>query len=191
MSAYDSMLGKREVEGSVADTFEAEFPMVTGRKVEILSRDETPDYVAPDCLARIDGIETGVELTSIHAGDADSVVTEVLRLAHKKHVSYERRGLFSRPMILLGHLDWPSPDVEGIALFDVCHEIEHMTEASDFDKCGFSEIWLMDAGAKYTSRKDPRCPADFYCFAPADTFGFWERERKRRPYWSFLLDHFS
>src|SRR5215472_8138953 len=33
MSAYDYQLGRREVETAIADTFEQEFPMVTGRSV--------------------------------------------------------------------------------------------------------------------------------------------------------------
>ena len=46
----------------------------------------------------------------------------------------------------------------------------------------------MDEGSNYTSRRDPRAPADFFCFAPVDKIGFWERERKRRPYWGLLTD---
>ncbi len=46
----------------------------------------------------------------------------------------------------------------------------------------------MDDGPKYTSRTDLRAPADFFCFAPADRIGFWERERKRRPYFGLVRD---
>jgi hypothetical protein len=45
MSAYDYQLCRREVEAGVADTFEAEFSMVTGRPVETLSRGESPDRI--------------------------------------------------------------------------------------------------------------------------------------------------
>jgi hypothetical protein len=182
MSAYDSLLGKREVETDMAETFEAEFPVVTGRSVEILSHGESPD-----CIARIDGVETGVELTSIKAGSAEDMVLEIRRLASKKHKSYKARGLFQiRPIILLGHLDWPGVDVEGPALYDVWEKLEDCFDPSDFVGLGFSEIWLMDETLKYTSRKDPRCPADFFCFGPAVRVGFWEQERKRPPYWSLI-----
>jgi hypothetical protein len=182
--AYDNALGLREAETCVADTFEAEFPDITGRTVKILSEGEAPDRVA-----LVDGIETGVELTSIHAGDADDIVAEVLRLAGQKDQSYKRRGLFDvRPIILLGHLDWPAKDIEGPALYDVHKELAGLIVTSNFDGFGFSEIWLMDDGPKYTSRRDPRAPADFFCFAPTEKIGFWERERKRRPYWGLIRD---
>ena len=183
--AYDNALGLRESESSVADTFEAEFPVVTCRTVKIIELDGDP----PDRVALIDGIETGVELTAIHAGSADDIVAEVLRLARQKHDSYMRRRVFDRgPMILLGHLDWPYPDVEGPALYDVWEKLTELTVPSDFDGFSFSEVWLMDHGPKYTSRSDPRAPADFFCFAPAERAGFRERERKRRPYWGLILD---
>ncbi|MGO8918180.1 MAG: hypothetical protein ACLQJR_19950 [Stellaceae bacterium] len=182
--AYEDTLGRREVETGVADTFEAEFPVITGRTVKILSAGESPDRVA-----LIDGIETGVELTSIKAGSADHIIAEVLRLASQKHESYERRGIFdSRPIILLGHLDWPAKNVEGPALYDVHQELAELIVPSEFEGFGFSEIWLMDDGPKYTSRRDPRTPADFLCFAPAEKIGFWERERRRRPYWGLVRD---
>jgi hypothetical protein len=183
-SAYDYALGLREAETSAADTFEAEFPVVTGRTVKILSAGESPDRTA-----LIDGIESGVELTSIKAGSAEYIITEVLRLARQKDESYERRGIFhARPIILLGDLDWPAKDVEGPALYDVHEEISELIVPTDFARFGFSEIWLMDDGLKYTSRRDPRAPADFFCFAPADKIGFWERERKRRPHWGLVWD---
>ncbi len=182
--SYEDALDRREVETGVADTFEAEFPMITGRTVKILSAGESPDRVA-----LIEGIETGVELTFIKAGSADHIIAEVLRLASQKHESYERRGIFdTRPVILLGHLDWPAKDVEGPALYDVHEELAELVVPSDFDGFGFSEIWLMDDGPKYTSRRDPRMPADFSCFAPAGKIGFWEREGKRRPYWGLVRD---
>jgi hypothetical protein len=112
--AYEDALGRREVETGGADTFEAKFPVVTGRTVKILSAGESPDR-----LALIDGIETGVELTLIKAGSADHIIAELLRLASQKHESYERRAIFdTRPIILLGHLDWPAKDVEGPELYE-------------------------------------------------------------------------
>ncbi len=182
--AYDDALGRREVETGVADTFEAEFPLITGRTVKILSAGESPDRAA-----LIGGIETGVELTAIKADSADDIIAEVLRLARQKHESYDRRYIFdTRPVILLGHLDWPAKDVEGPALYDVHQELAERVVPSGFDGFGFSEIWLMDDGSKYTSRHDPRAPADFFCFAPAEQIGFWQRERKRRPYWGLVRD---
>ena len=80
--AYDNERGRREVETGAADTFEAEFPVITGRTVRILSAGGSPDRIA-----LIGGIETGVELTSIKAGSADHVIAEVLRLASQKHES--------------------------------------------------------------------------------------------------------
>ncbi len=180
----DYALGRREVETSIAETFESEFPAVTGRTVKILSVGE-----APDRLVLIDGIETGLELTAVKAGSPDDVISEMLRLARQKHESYDRRGIFVRQsLILLGHLDWPAMDVEGPALYDLHEEITALAVLSDFGCFGFSEIWLMDEGLKYTSRRDPRAPADFFCFAPEEQFGFWERERKRRPYWGLVRD---
>jgi hypothetical protein len=185
--AYGDALGLREVETSVSDTFEMEFPIVTDRTVEVLSAGESPDRVA-----LIDGIEIGVELTSIKADGPDRIVAEVLRLARKKHESYQRRGIFnSRSIILLGHLDWPAIDAEGLALYDLHDELAKRIVHSDFDGFAFSEIWLMDDGPKYTSRRDPRAPADFFCFAPTEKFGFWGCERKRRPYWGLINDFLS
>src|SRR5207237_8702626 len=106
--SYESLLAKRETEEAHAEVFESEFPAVTGRAVKIINTGESPDAVA-----LIDGIETGIELTSIHPGGADGIVGELYRLATQKHESYLRRGLFARPMILLGHLSWPAPVVEG------------------------------------------------------------------------------
>ena len=182
--AYTDALGLREVEAGVAETFEAEFPVVTGRTVRILSGGELPDRIA-----LIDGIETGLELTSIKAGGAEHIVEEILRLARQKYESYERRGIFSvRPIILLGDLGWPAKDIEGPALYDVHGELSELIVSSEFVGLGFEEIWLMDDGPKYSSRTDLRAPADFFCFAPGDKIGFWERKRKRRPYFGLVRD---
>jgi len=185
MSGYDALLGRREVEDSVAETFEEEFPVVTGRSVEIVVRGESPD-----CEALIDNVKTGLELTAIHAGDAETILAEIQSLSGKKGTSYRRRGLFSRPIILLGHLDWPAPDVEGVALFDCHKELAGLAALGVFDCCGFSEVWLMDAGYKYSSRRDSRRPADFFCVGPTSRFGFHQRELKRVPCWSFAQDRF-
>jgi hypothetical protein len=185
MSGYDSLLGRRESEASVADVFEAEFPIVMGRSVKIIERGESPDYVA-----MIDDIETGLELTAIHAGDAETILDEINRISAKKGTSYRLRNLFARPIILLGDLDWPAPDTEGTSLFECHSDLTELIDANKFDSYGFSEVWLMDAGYKFSSRSDSRSPADFFCFAPANYFGFHQRERKRRPYWGLIRDRF-
>ena len=121
--AYDWALGLREGETADADTFEAEFPVVTGRTVQILSVGESPDR-----LALIDGVETGLELTAVKAGDAEEVLAEITRLASKRHNSYASRGIFgARLMILLGGLDWPAPETEGQALYDMHQEFTAIT----------------------------------------------------------------
>ena len=41
----------------------------------------------------------------------------------QEYDSYTRRGVFdTRPMMLLGCLDWPAPEVEGPALYDAREE---------------------------------------------------------------------
>ena len=80
--AYDNALGLSEVETYIADIFDAEFPIITDRAVEMLSSDDFD--LSPDRVALIDGVETGVELTSIRTGSADDIIAEVWRLASKK-----------------------------------------------------------------------------------------------------------
>ncbi len=182
--AYEDALGLREVETCITDAFEAEFPVITRRRVKILSVGE-----APDRLARIDDVETGVELSAIKADGAEHIQAEIWRIANQKHATYTRQGIFdTRPIILLAHLDWPAKNVEGRALYDVWQELEQLIVPSEFASLGFSEIWLMDSGAKYSSRRDPRMPADFFCLKPIDKFGFWQRERRRQPYWDLISD---
>jgi hypothetical protein len=63
-------------------------------------------------------------LTAIKAESVDQILAEVLRLTSQKHETYERRGIFyARPIILLGHRDWPAKAVEGPALYDVHAEL--------------------------------------------------------------------
>jgi hypothetical protein len=170
--------------------------------VEIIGGDDPPDRIA-----LIDGVETGVELTAIMCASAEDIMLAMHRLAKQKHEKYDRRGLFgARPMILLGHLTWPAigtkerenrtmEDMDKAmatypALWDVWEEVDRMYDPSDFDGFGFSEIWLMDDGMKYTPRRDPRSPANFFCFAPSEQGGFWGHERKRRlPYWHLSVEN--
>lgn len=198
----DYEYAKLIVEDMIGEAFESDFPKVTGRTVEIIDAADPPDLIA-----RIDGIVTGVELTAIHAASADHIVAEMYRLAGQKHEKYTRAGLFSdQPIILLGHLTWPAmgtrerenltPEVLDRAmatypaLWDVWREVEDMHGPSDFAEFGFSEIWLMDDGMKYTSRRHPGHPADFFCFAPFEQGGFWQRERKRALPYSLLYAGF-
>jgi hypothetical protein len=51
-----------------------------------------------------------------------------------------------------------------VTIYDVHEELAELFVPIDFGGFGFSEIWLMDDGPKYTSRRDPRAPADFCCF---------------------------
>jgi hypothetical protein len=100
----DDVIGKRMCEDMTAESFESDFPNVTGRMVEIIGGDDPPDLIAV-----IEGVETGVELTAIMAASAEDIVLGMHRLAKQKHTKYGRRGLFgARPMILLGHLTWPA-----------------------------------------------------------------------------------
>jgi hypothetical protein len=87
---------------------------VTGRTVKLIASAEvrptelrlsTESRPVGGLLVWATEAKTGVELTAIHAGSADVVVAEVLRLAQQKHASYTRRGVYDTwPMILLGHL---------------------------------------------------------------------------------------
>jgi hypothetical protein len=89
-----------------------------------------------------------------HSSDAMAI------WASQKHDSYTRRNIFdTRPIILLGDLDWPAKDVEGPALYDIYEELPELIVPSDFARFGFSEILLMDDCPKYTSRRDLRTPA--------------------------------
>jgi hypothetical protein len=90
-------LGLRECETNDAETFGAEFPAVTRRTVKILDCSGDP----PDRMALIDGIVTGVELTSAHTATAEDIVEEVLRLVKQKHESYKPRGIFNNGPVLL------------------------------------------------------------------------------------------
>ena len=108
--SYADALGLREVETALADTFEAEFPIVTGRTVEISSAGESPDRIA-----LVDGIETGVELTGIRAGSAGEIIGEIMRISDRKGESYSRRGIFTtRPIILLPFCDSQAVSGEGL-----------------------------------------------------------------------------
>ena len=58
---------------------------------------------------------------------------EILRIAARKHDSYLRRGIFqSRPIILLGNLNWPDEEIEGPAIYDVHEELTEMTSPGGF-----------------------------------------------------------
>jgi hypothetical protein len=47
-NAYDNALGLSET--IVADTFETEFPAITGWTIEILAHGESPDRIAPNIV---------------------------------------------------------------------------------------------------------------------------------------------
>jgi hypothetical protein len=64
------------------------------------------------------------------------------------------------------------------SIYDVHEELLELIVPNAFGDLGYSEVWLMDDGHKYTSRSDPRAPADFFCFAPADKIRFWGTREK-------------
>src|SRR5580693_5449961 len=65
------------------------------------------------------------------------------------------------------------------ALWDVWEEVADIYAPSDFDGVGFSEIWLMDDGYKYTSRRDPLF-TDFARLSVKASGHFAASERKRQ-----------
>jgi hypothetical protein len=166
----DSDHGKQMAEEMMMEPFLDSYPRLTGRTVEIISQGESPDF-----LALIDGRETGIELTKIHAETPDDYLDEVIRLALKKETSYDQRGVFSRPTILLCYGDHPP-------IFDMLGFLDGSPSWADLTDSKFTEIWLMDLSDEYYSAQDPRKPADLYCLSPADLRGFYELPRTRKPY---------
>ena len=96
-------------------------------------------------------------------------------LALKKETSYDQRGVFSRPTILLCYGDHPP-------IFDMLGFLDGSPSWADLTDSKFTEIWLMDLSDEYYSAQDPRKPADLYCLSPADLRGFYELPRTRKPY---------
>src|SRR4051812_29546348 len=101
----DNEYGKRLVEEMILEQLLVSFPAITGRKStddaqgEFEKKESSPDFVIG-----IDGQAFGIELTEIcDVEDASEYLEEASRLAWKKHRSYEKRGLFLNPIILIFH----------------------------------------------------------------------------------------
>lgn len=158
----DRDIGKLMVEEMNLEPFVESFPLITGRRVEITDRGESPDFEA-----LIDGKRVGIELTEVRDhGDIGDFLSEVYRIASKKAASYRQHGHFdTRPIILVCHSD-------ELPFYDVQQELESLAYWDDFDQLGFVEIWLMDLADAYYSAQDPRRPADLFGLTPEAWRGF-------------------
>jgi hypothetical protein len=165
--SYDRELGKREVETDALEQVLDAFSEIIGWNV-------TDDWVgeaekvegSPDHIIGRDGKAFGVELTEIYdVEDAEGYVDEAYRLAAKKSERYSRRGLFSFPIALVMYSYDPP-------LFDIREQLAARVFQGDFEALGFTEIWAADFSDAYYSARDPRRPADLFCFKPAAQFGF-------------------
>ena len=81
----DSDHGKQMAEEMMMEPFLDSYPRLTGRTVEIISQGESPDF-----LALIDGRETGIELTKIHAETPDDYLDEFRQDGSSAHGSESR-----------------------------------------------------------------------------------------------------
>jgi hypothetical protein len=174
----DSEIGKREIENMILDQLLDSLPIITRRAVT-----EEWEGVAekvegsPDHIISLDGKPFAIELTEIRdAEDAEGYVEEAYRLASKKSESYSRRGIFRFPIALAMYSSTPP-------LFDFRASLEATTFHADFEALGFAEIWAVDFSDAYYSPRDPRRPADVFCFKPAAWFGFHRiGGHNRKPY---------
>jgi hypothetical protein len=57
-------------------------------------------------------------------------------------------------------------------LFDIKTRLAEKAYQPDFEALGFAGIWALDLSDAYYSARDPRRPADVFCFKPAARFGF-------------------
>ena len=165
--SYDKELGKREVEDDVLDQALDAFSSVAGWNV---TDDWDGEAVriegSPDAIVGRDGKPFGVELTEIRdAEDAESYIAEAYRLAEQKSASYSRRGLFKFPIALAMYSNSPP-------LFEIKKRLAETVFQPDFEALGFAEIWAFDFSDEYYSARDPRRPADVFCFKPVALFGF-------------------
>jgi hypothetical protein len=164
---YDKELGKREVETGVFEHILAAFSDVIGWNVtDEWEGDAEQVEGSPDRIIGLDGKAFGIELTEIQdAENAEGYVDEAYRIAAKKSESYLRRGLFRFPIALIMYSYDPP-------LFDMRERLAAAIFQGDFEGLGFVEIWAVDFSDAYNSGRDPRRPADLFCFKPADQFGF-------------------
>lgn len=163
----DYVMGKRMIEDMMLDQVLDAFPRITGRTVTDDGVDGFPQIEgSPDFVIGLDGKAVGVEIAEIrNTVDAWSYYEEANRIAWKKHASYERRGLFRNPIILVLYSGGPP-------LYEIHHELSWFDDHREFEDAGFIEVWAADFSDEYYSAQDPRRPADMFCFKPSDMFGF-------------------
>lgn len=176
MSA-DSEIGKRQIENMVLEKVLNSFPAITGRAVtEDWDGDASQFEGSPDFIIGLDGRPFGIELTEIRGiDDPWDYVAEAYRLGSQKSDSYARRGIFRFPIALIMHSNEPP-------LFDIRNAIVAATFQEDFEALGFNEVWAIDFSDAYYSPRDPRRPADMFCFKPREWFGFYRIGSDRKPY---------
>ena len=56
---------------------------------------------------------------------------------------------------------------DNVPLFDIRRSLAGAIYQGDFEELGFAEIWAVDFSDGYYSPRDPRRPADLFCFKPA------------------------
>jgi hypothetical protein len=163
----DAELGKRQVECDILAQVLDAFSTVLGCNItDDWEGDAEQVEGSPDAIIGLDGKPFGVELTEIRdVEDADGYVDEAYRIAEKKSASYSRRGLFKFP-IALAIYSYSPP------LFDIKTRLAETAYQPDFEALGFAGIWALDLSDAYYSARDPRRPADVFCFKPATCFGF-------------------
>jgi hypothetical protein len=143
------------------------FAAISGRTVT----DEGTDGFScvegsPDFIIGFDGRPLGIEIAEIRGTeDADTYFEEVVRIASKKHGSYEPRGLFKNPIALLLHSNEPP-------LFDIWKALKGFVEEQVFDDLGFVEVWTADLSDAYFTPGHPLRPSDMFCMKPGKWFGF-------------------
>jgi hypothetical protein len=132
---------------------------------------------SPDRIIGLDGKAFGMELREIRdTEDVESYIDEACRIAAKKSESYSRRGLFRFPIALIIY-SYDAP------LFDMQERLAAMVFQEDFEGLGFAEIWAVDFSDAYYSGRDPRRPADLFCFKPTAQFGFYRGgAQDRKPF---------
>jgi hypothetical protein len=165
--SYDKELGKREIETDILEQILDTFSGVIGWNVTDEWDGEAEKVEgSPDHIIGLDGKPFGIELTEVRdAEDAESYFDEAYRIAAKKSESYSRRGLFTFPITLIMYSYHPP-------LFDFRKRLAATVPQEDFEVLGFSEIWTADFSDAYYSVRDPRRPADLFCFKPTTHFGF-------------------
>ena len=153
---------KKEVESELLDAFVDSYNLITGRLIDEIESSESPDF-----LAMIDGQHSGVEVAELRVDskrEPYDYIAEAWRIAEKKHNSYDKRGLFSIPIMLVLF-------ISAHPLYEFYKYISDLP-LEDFDDLGFSEVWFADLSEEYFSFRDPRRPADLFGISPEEWRGF-------------------